>query len=849
MRSSLRLVAALDARHLTSHRVRALLAVAGVASGVALAVAVSALGSSINRSLHGISEAAASTANLEVRGNTHLGLPHALINEISKVKGVQEVGATVESYTKLRSGKGEERALLVGLDSGVLKMAPEAIQPKDFRRVSPLSLVLPKGLAQDLDVGAGDHVDVATANGWQRRPIGAIIRGDGAGGRIAVGSLNLVQSLVGRSGGVDAFYIRAADPDAVQKRLADVVGDLGRVGPVALRTGDVGEMLASTTASLNVASIVALFVGGFLVFNTMAMAAVERTGEAALLRAVGATRRQVFSLFVAEGALLGVVGSAIGVFFGIVLARILLATRGAAVEDVFPVDITTVVLDDLSVLLAFAAGIAVSVLAAWLPARRVSRVQPASALAPAGALEESAAGPRALTAAAGVVLFAAGASLTVWDLLGRADKASSVSTAGLVLALSGAALLVRVGVPLVARLLLGRLARGGTSRGAPVSLAAGEVLRSPGRTAFTAGAVLLALSLVVGFSIALGSFTRSFQSGMDRIVRADMYVRTATWRPFGSDVPLNASMGQAIEEVPGVAAAYPFRMVLGNFRNRVVVFNAIDYPNYGKLPGLDPSWRREVRELARKLAKQDTVVITPSVTSVMGIRVGDRVKMPTPSGVKTLEVVGYFPDPSAVTPTFSFDFRQFTSTFRTATADSFGVGLDPGADPERVRGEILKRLRGPLGIEVDSRAQFVDRINGIVGSIRDLISSVQLVAVVVAALGLANTLLISTLERRRDLGVLRAVGMLRGQVRRMVTVEALLVGGVGVLLAWVFGSLIGLFMFRVMQEQSGIDLRLAFPASAYVGSAVLGLAASGLASLYPAARAARMDVVDALQYE
>jgi putative ABC transport system permease protein len=152
-------------------------------------------------------------------------------------------------------------------------------------------------------------------------------------------------------------------------------------------------------------------------------------------------------------------------------------------------------------------------------------------------------------------------------------------------------------------------------------------------------------------------------------------------------------------------------------------------------------------------------------------------------------------------------------------------------------------------LRVDTNEQYLDLLSASVRSVQQLIGSVQLVAVIVAALGLANTLFISTLERRRDLGVLRAVGMLRGQVRRMVAIEALLLGALGVLLAWGLGTLIGLGMYAFTRTQLGIGFGVVFPLLGYAGAAVLGMVAALLASMYPADRAARLDVVAALQYE
>ncbi|HVL80009.1 MAG TPA: hypothetical protein VM840_00275, partial [Actinomycetota bacterium] len=194
MRATVRLVWALDARHLTAHRARLALGVFGVAAGVALAVAVSSLGSSIDASLQGIASAAASRANLEVRGTSAVGIGASTLPAVEKVAGVRAAGATVESYARLRNGERTVRALLMGVSSGIFDLAPEAVTRQDFEVVDEFGLFLPQGLADDLGLSAGDAFEVSTPTGWQRQRVGAIVRGDGAGGRIAVGALGVVQN-------------------------------------------------------------------------------------------------------------------------------------------------------------------------------------------------------------------------------------------------------------------------------------------------------------------------------------------------------------------------------------------------------------------------------------------------------------------------------------------------------------------------------------------------------------------------------------------------------------------------------------------------------------------------------
>lgn len=841
----LRLVWTLDVRHLVAHRLRLVLSALGIAAGVSLAVAVSALGSSIEASLRGIAAAAATRANVEVRPATGAGMPQGIVLEVRTVQGVKAAGGVVETFTKVRKGERTRRTLVLGIDAGILELAPDAIEPTTFRGgANPFGLFVPASLADELGARKGDKIDLATPRGWREVDVGAIVPDDEAGrSRAVVGAIAVVQNLVGRAGRVDAVYVEADDPSAVAPRIRKVVGDRARVGDLALRSEDLRQLLAATTTGLGVAALVALFVGAFLVYNTMAMAAVERLGEAAVLRAVGARRRQVFALFLAEGAVLGAIGSLVGIAGGALLARGLLGSRGASFEEIFPIEVTDLVLDPVGLVVAGLTGVAAAVAAAYLPARRVARADPAPALGPAGTLEDPTERPRRATTVVGATLTAAGFAIAVTGL-GR--NSTGLASTGLTVGLAGIALGIRTVVPALARVVFQPMAGRGSGVG---RLAAGEVLRSPGRTAFTAGAVLLALSLFCGFTISLTSFSRAFRVGVERILAADLFVRSATWRPFGSDVPLDARTAAEIRRVPGVAAVYPFRITTATVDGRFVVVEAFDLAQYVRLPGLDEEYRRINATLAPKLQQPDTVALSPSAVSSLGVDVGGTVTMPTPTGNRKLRVVGVIEDPSAVNPTLNLDFAQFSRLWGTFAADSFGVGVEPGADALAVRKEIDARLGERLGVVVDTQRQFLDRVNGLVDSIVGLIGSVQLVAMIVAGLGLANTLLISTLERRRDLGVLRAVGMLRRQVRRMVTVEALLVGGLGVVLAFGLGTAIGLLMFRVTEAQTGVDMRLVLPWQAYVIPAVFGLAGAALAAAYPAHRASRVDVVEALQYE
>jgi putative ABC transport system permease protein len=431
--------------------------------------------------------------------------------------------------------------------------------------------------------------------------------------------------------------------------------------------------------------------------------------------------------------------------------------------------------------------------------------------------------------------------------VGTATEATPITMLGFAVALSGIALLIPRGIPFIASFVLDALAR---HRRAPrlLRLAVGEVLRSPSRTAYTVGAVLLSLAIVVGFSIVQASYTRAFDAEFENIISADLYLKSPTWRPYGSDVPIDHGIASELERIDGVEAAWPFRFMPISYEGRSLAVLAYDLEKYARHARVDAVARSEFVAQARAVGEERAVLASSSLLAQFQLDVGDDIQLSTPTGMQTVTISSSFDDPSAITPEIVFDHAMFTKVWGAGGADSFGISLaDPtdGATIASITDDVARRY----GLVVNTRQEYLDTLGEAVTSVVQLISSVQLVAVIVAGVGLANTLLISTFERRRDFGVLRAVGMLRRQLRRMVAMEAVIVGLLGVALAWLVGTLVGLGMFIMVERQLGIGMTPVFPLTGYIGAAVLGVSAALLASVYPAQRAARLDVVTALAYE
>jgi putative ABC transport system permease protein len=841
----------LNIRHLGAHRLRFLLSAAGVASGVALAVAVGGLSTSINQAVTDVSLAAASKADLEVRPLTDVGMPEAFLATVRSTPGAAVSAATVESRTKIRTGgpHGQVKSVyLIGFEPGILALSPATFPSSQIGTLDPTGLLVPEGLADRLGIEAKESVDIYAPEGWRPIHVGGILEADRAAPPAVVATGMLVaQDVLKRPGRIDAVYVDArGDPQVVGRALREALGPSVRIGPPGFRTDDVRQMTASIQVILNVAALVALFVGGFLVYNTMSMAAVERVGEGAILRAIGATRRQALTVFAAEGALLGVLGSVLGLIGGGGLAKILLATRGEGLEAIVPVEVTRLALSPRDFALAGLAGVAVALAAALGPARRVAWADPAPNLGPAATLEEPARPPTWRAAVVGVVTLGSGfAMAALW--FASPTPRLIIPMAGLFLFLVGVAVVIRTLVPLLAAKVLAPAVSPTSSVKGTLRLAAGETLRSPGRTAFTVGALVLALALVVGFQNGIDAFQRSFGQGLSVLIRADVLVRSLDWAPYGGGSGISPAVAQEVSGIPGVQSAYPSRRLVTWYQDHVAPLIAIDvegYRRYTELPGFTPGQQKG----NARMAQGGVVLISPSAADRFGMREGQRVEFDTPTGKQSFEIAGIYEDPSAVLPTFYVTFEDVVRYWGLATADTIDVFLEPGASDRQVAAEIERRF-ARYEVKADTRPEFLASVLGIVKSLNALVGSVQLVAVVVAALGVANTLLMSTLERRRDLGVLRALGMMRRQLRRMIVLEALLIGGLGVVLAWGVGTGVGMFAHKLAEIQTSLEIPLVIEAPVYIGVAVLGIGVTGLAALYPAHRVSRLGVTEALQYE
>ena len=698
-------------------------------------------------------------------------------------------------------------------------------------------VVIDRASAELAGYTVGDSAAVLDAAGRSTVQIAGIARSgaaDGpAGGTWVLFTRAAAERHVGQPGRVAAIAL-AAEPGVSETDLRDRVARVVPAGVEVVTGGTIGaedrraagDLAGLLSRFLLTFALVALFVGSFIIHNTFSIAVAQRGRELALLRALGATRRQVLRSVLVEAAVVGLAAGLAGVIAGIGVA---VGLKGLLAAFGFTVPAAGVLVTPRTVEVALLTGLVVSVAAAFLPARRAARVAPLAALREV-AVDTSGRSRRRLVA--GLLTTLAGGGAVLLGLLSGSDGALPV------VGLGGAVLFVGVTV-------LGPVIAGPVSRalGAPLAalggmpgrLARANALRQPKRTAGAAAALMVAVSLVGFATIVAASSKVASTAHLDRTFTADYTVEPG---PFGAGLP--PGLTERLDALPEVKAAAATRQGLAVVDGARVDLVGIDPPTFAEVSDLGVS--------AGRLADLDGdgIAVRDTLAAAKGWSVGDRVGARfADTGPRTLTVAAVYRNGDVVgdhvvgLPVFEANLAGALDG-RVLIDRAAGVGVDEARTAiERVVADYPSATL--LDQDQLERAQSAQ-----IDQVLNFVYILLALAVVVALLGIANTLSLATLERTRELGLLRAVGMTRRQVRASVRLESVIVA----LLGTVLGTAVAVFLgWAMVTTVAGDGATFVVPAI-QLGAIALAAALAGvLAAVLPARRAARLDVLAAVATE
>jgi putative ABC transport system permease protein len=835
-------------------KVRALLTALAIVIGVTMVSGTLVLTDTIQKGFDAVFGASyeqtdAVIAGKEIVKGSESGaatVPESLLAQVRALPEVEAAGGTIAPIASNRAeifgrdgkalGSGDAPRFGLGNDASLPQFSPLKLKTGQWPEGSK-QVVLDADTAAAQNFRVGDAVTVATLGAKHRYEVTGIATFGGlntlGGATIAIWDLPTAQTLLDKRGRFDGISIAAKDGTS----SAELIRAVQPLVPASLEVKDSEQQAAADAKDTNVIvkairyfllgfGAIALFVGAFVIFNTLSITVAQRTREFATLRTLGASRKQVMRSVVIEGVVIGLLASVIGLFAGFGLAKLLSAIGGELPEAGMVFALRTV-------LVSLALGTGITVLATIVPARRATRVPPIAAVREGSTLPPSRFAAHSLKTAvivtvASVVaicigIFAGGlATLAVVSLLG-------VGILGLFMGVAFAAPhLVR---PLTR--LVGLPAR--RSGGVAGELANANSVRNPSRTASTAAALMIGLTLVTVVAV-LGAGMR------DTVESAVTDQVTAAYILNGNDgVPFEAAEGDALARVSGVTAA-----------SHVRVDKALVAGKEQDVTGVEPAtiarfyrfnWTDGSNAAVARLGA-DGALVTQTYADDQDLAVGDPLPIQTASGDKlTVAVRGIYdpPEIDQMLGPISITQQAFDKAF-PQPKNRFTF-LDAGADANQA---LTAASADFSDADVHTGAAFANDYTKGFASFLNFLYVLLAFSVVVSLFGMVNTLVLSVFERTRELGMLRTIGMTRRQARRMIRHESVITALIGAAL----GLPLGIFLAGlVTQALSKYDIAFSIPIPELVAFTIVAILAGLAAAIMPARRASRLNVLDALHYE
>lgn len=839
----MRNLSTLALRAIVARPVRSALTMLAIGLGVGVLFAVLVINVSIAAGSERAVDAMLGQASLRVSAFEERGLDRASVRAVAGAPSVALAAASIDQGTYLlptaEGGFAEpgDPVRVIGIDVAtwprIHSLALATGEP--LGRGDREGALVSPAVAAQLGLEVGGRLTLLGAGEPTTLEIRGILAAETTGSdappRTVIVTLATAQRMFATDGvdSIDVTLATGSDPDAAAAAIEQVL--VTRPYTVATRDQLVESLRSSTAEFRTVAAMVAavvLFVAAFLIFNTLSMTVAERGREVALLRAAGATAGQAYRLVLAGAGALGVAGSVLGVGLGLVLAS--LASWYVRSIEGLPVDAPVV--PGGTIVVALAIGFTTTVVAGIEPALRAARIRPVAALR-TGADPVVAERARlrwllvvfALIAAVAVVLVPADAGP---GAVGRA-----LAVYGLLLAAALAVPLLLGPLGRLVGLFLRPFAR------AEERLARGSIVRDRSRAALATGALGIGLAMVVALATVASGARATGTAWLGEVIPGDLVVTSI--RPIGPDEDIEAELAA----VDGVARVTPFADLDVAWRGTRLAAVA----TLGSYLAADGRLRFVAGDREAALTRLDeggAVILPQSLATRLGLAVDDPMEVTTADGPLTLTVVGVVERsmPGSTGEAVIVGYGDAIARLGASGADLFAIRFDPGTGP--TTGPALAEVAAAYALTPTPLDELAGAIGGALDRIIGLFDAVALLAVLVAGLGVATTFAMSVIERVPEIGVLRATGMTRRQVRRMVIVEAIMLGGVGVVVGSVAGLLAGALMLALGGARPpGVPLP---DPGVLVLVVAVGLLVPVVAALSPARAAGRIPIVRAVAF-
>jgi putative ABC transport system permease protein len=858
------LVRFVSIRHVLHAPVRSFLTLLGVALGVAMVVGMTASNQSVLHAFDEMTDRTAGKADLEVTGDES-GVDQGLIDEVAARSDlVSHAAGRIEQTSVLGSTAGSplERVLVLGVDFLGDKVflpfqteggADVIKDPLAFLN-DPEAILVSATFAEAHHVAVGSKVHLRTAQGMTEFHVESVLKETGKtrafGGQLVVLFIDAAQLAFDRRGRVDRIDValeQGVSLEHAKAELAKMLGPRGHVDRPSKRAAQAANMVRSFQVALQLQGMIAMFVGIFLIYNAVSVSIAQRRREIGILRSVGVTRRRVAGVFLAEALILGLVGGALGVPLGGVIARAVVGQFAPSVSQFYeniaaPEPRITVSLAALGVLI----GLGATLIASLVPAVRASHTSPVETMRrDLHSATRSSVPVRAL-GLAGLLLGAGAFAMT------RIHAAlAGFGSLGVLLVASACM------APFAILVLAKPLARVATALfGLSARLGVDNVARELGRSSLTTAALMLATAM----SVTVASYSHSYEitamEWIEQSIPADVFVTMGSPLVDRNAIAFSPDLADGVTRVPGVElvdgvrsltlTTHDLRVELLSMGSRVYLSHVAGKQYRRVIDGPDPL-------PVDVLEREPSLFVSENFALRTGLGAGDRLVLDSPTGEHDLKIAAVVVDYSSDQGWLAIDRKWFTEFWHDDRVEALEVYVKPGADPMVVAAAIRQELRGggdSGGMFVSTNATLKDEARHTIEQTFQVSQSSEVVALVVAVLGVIGTMLAAVLDRTRELGVLRAIGTTRSQIMVQVMAEAGFLGLAAALLGALASLPAALIFIKVVGVAAtgwNVPFRIPLWAVLRVMSSIVGFAA--LAGLVPGYRASRLEITRALAYE
>jgi len=848
-------------QHIRQRPIRTVLTIVGIAVGVSAWLAIRLVNIEIWQVFENSVTRVVGETTIRISGGTH-GFDERLIQRVRQHPAVMTANPVVEISGTITTGTQSGTSLLIwGMDLIEFVNNGTIISPGQETSDMSLDNLLEKDalfigtpLADRWGLARGDRVEVKVGSQIFRLHVRGMVSPSSTYHHsldyMAIMGIASAQMLFHRQGRLNAINLVTSEGSPVEQVIDDLrqhLPDSLRIATTARSSTPVKGMLRAFQFNLTMLSAIGLLVGMFLVYNTVSFSVVQHRREIGILRTLGMSRAQISILFLLEGGIAGCIGGLLGCGLGGIMAHVVMDIVSQSVSDLYaPVTIHSIGIHPLMVLEGGAIGIGISMLGSLRPCLEAGATVPVRALSP-GDYEVQVTANRNRLAWGGMGLFLLSGLLTIPQPINGIPFAGYLSA---FLLLVGCTLFGPIALQHLGKFMNGRA---GKHVGLLGNLAAGQVVRSPGRNSVTLSALVIGLSIMVGVGVMIRSFRHTVELWVDQTLMADLIVAPFSWmsetandnQPSGLPIELV----ERIRSIPGVADVDPYRQTektSGDTQIQLVSRDLRLHAQYSQYLFEEGS----SRAIIEKTLARNGVIVSEVLGERLGVTVGQTLPLVTPTGIKTFPILGIFYDYATDGGKAVMDQRVYRRFWKDQQATVLAVYAKPGADTEGIRRHITNTIGRERPITTISHQELRAEILTIFDRTFYVTYVLELIALAVALLGIINTLVTSILERQREFATLRAIGASAGQIRGMVFWESGYLAFLGAILGISGGLALSGLLIKVINKQSfGWTILFDVPGTTVLEAVCLAVLAALLSGYVPARWAARQSIADGLRYE